>query len=272
MKSWLKNKTVVITGASGGLGFELAKALIIKYDCKIIGIARNEQKLLNNIEKLNNKKNNFIYKIFDVSINENWLEFKNYLIENNIKIDVLINNAGFMLPFSKFENYSVNNINEIINTNFLSATYSVKALMPLLKKSKNPAIINVSSSAGLCSVVGQSMYSASKYALRAFTECLSIENKDIYVAGIYPGFIKTDIFSKQKCDDKSIKLINKFMMPVNKASKKIIKKINRKRKKIVIGFDGKLLNFGGKYAPFLFPKSMKKVFKISKLDIFNDIK
>ena len=64
-KSWLNGKTVVISGASGGLGFSIAKKLIIEYDCKIIGIARNEKKLLTAIETLGEFKSNFSYKLFE---------------------------------------------------------------------------------------------------------------------------------------------------------------------------------------------------------------
>ena len=78
-KNYLYQKTVVISGASGGLGFSIAKSLIEKYDCKIIGIARNEKKILNSIESLGCKKDNFSYKLFDVSKRENWTEFYDYL-------------------------------------------------------------------------------------------------------------------------------------------------------------------------------------------------
>ena len=85
-KCYLNGKTVVISGASGGLGFAIAKLLIEKYDCKIIGIARNEKKMLSAIETLGDKKTNFSYKLFDVSIKENWANFSDYLVSNGIKI------------------------------------------------------------------------------------------------------------------------------------------------------------------------------------------
>ncbi len=271
-KSWLYKKTVVISGASGGLGFAVAKLLIEKYDCKIIGIARNEKKLLSAIETLGDKKINFSYQLFDVSKKENWQNFCDYLIKNQINIDILINNAGFMLKFATFDKYSDDEIVEIVNTNFLSVVNSTKTLLPLLKQSKTPAIVNVASAAGLCAVVGQSMYSATKFAVKGFTESLIQDyKKKIYVGGIYPGFIKTDIFNRQQVDTKNNKLINKVMMPVNKAARKVVRSISRRKKRTVMGFDGGYMALSGRLFPRTTPSLMRAVLKVSKLELFKDV-
>jgi len=271
-KSWLYKKTVVISGASGGLGFAVAKLLIEKYDCKIIGIARNEKKLLSAIETLGDKKINFSYQLFDVSKKENWQNFCDYLIKNQINIDILINNAGFMLKFATFDKYSDDEIVEIVNTNFLSVVNSTKTLLPLLKQSKTPAIVNVASSAGLCAVVGQSMYCATKFAVKGFTESLIQDyKKKIYVGGIYPGFIKTDIFNRQQVDTKNNKLINKVMMPVNKAARKVVRSISRRKKRTVMGFDGGYMALSGRLFPRTTPSLMRAVLKVSKLELFKDV-
>ena len=271
-KNFLFNKTVVITGASGGIGFNVAKLLIEKYNCKIIGIARNEEKLLKNIETLGDKKENFSYRLFDVSVKENWNNFYDYLVENNVQIDVLINNAGFMLPFEKFENYSEDEIESIISTNFLSVIYATKKLLPLLKKSTHPTICNIASSAGMCAVVGESMYCATKFAVRGFTETLQQDyKKEIYVAGVYPGFIRTNILHKMSVSDKNNKLINKLMMPVEKASKKIVNGLAKKKKRMVMGIDGCSLTFFGRIFPTLTPSIVSGVLKASKLELFDNV-
>ena len=271
-KSWLNDKTIVISGASGGIGFSVAKRLITLYDCKIIGIARNEEKIKKAIDTLGDKKGNFTYKIFDVSVKENWINFYNELVKDNVQVDVLINNAGFMLPFTKFENLSDNEIDEIIATNFTSVVNSTKIFIPMLKKSKNPAIINVSSSAGLCAVVGQTMYCATKSAVKGFTETLQQDYKgQIHVGGIYPGFIRTDILSRQNGKNKNNKLIDKMMMPLDKATKKIVRAIHKKKKRLVIGFDGHSLSFLGRLFPKTTPSIVRAVLKASKLDMFDDV-
>ncbi len=270
MKNWLNNKIVVITGASGGLGFSIAKSLIEKFNCKVIGIARNEEKILKNLQLLGEKKENFSYRLFDVSKKENWIEFAKYLDDNAIIPDVLINNAGFMLPFNKAEKLSFNEIDEITNTNFLSVVYSTKTLIPLLRNSKTPAIINVSSAAGVSAIIGQSMYVATKYAVRGFTQTLALEYKNFYVAGIYPGFIRTDILSRANDGKNTASIVEKMMTPLDRATNKIIRKIKTKRKNIVLGFGGGFLNFGGKHFPTLTAKITAYVLRKSNLEMMKD--
>ncbi len=269
-KNWLTNRTVIITGASGGLGFSIAKLLINKYNCKVIGIARSKEKMLSAIQTLGDKKDNFSYHLFDVSVKDNWIDFYNYLIKNEIKIDLLINNAGFMLPFAKFDKYSDKEIEEIINTNFLSVVTATKTLFPLLKQSNTPAIVNISSAAGLCAVVGQSMYCATKFAVKGFTETLQQDyRKQIYVGGVYPGFIRTDILNRQYGKSKDSKLVAKFMYPLNKATKKIVKGISKRKKRIVFGFQGRTISLLSRLFPKSAPTIIAKVLKSSKLDMFD---
>ena len=130
----------------------------------------------------------------------------------------------------------------------------------------------MASAAGLCAVVGQSMYCATKFGVKGFTETIQQEyKKQIYIGGVYPGFIKTDILNRQNNKNKDNKLINKLMMPVNKASSKIIKGISKRKKRIVIGFDGRSMSFFGRLFPKLTPSIITSVLKSSKLDLFEDV-
>lgn len=271
-KDLLYGKTVIISGASGGIGFNVAKVLIEKYDCKIIGIARNEQKIKTAIETLGDKKQNFSYRLFDVKEKENWLNLAEELKKEGIVPDILINNAGFMLPFTKIENVSFDEVDEIVKTNFVSYVYSVKTLLPLLKKAPRPAVFNVSSAAGLFPVVGESMYCSTKYAVRAFTQTLAVDyGKKIFFGGIYPGFIKTDLFSRMGVKKENMDIVNGFTMPVDKAAKKIVKGIYKRKRNTVIGRDGRLLNFIGRLFPKAGAKLVAFVLKKSKLELFDGV-
>lgn len=271
-KSRLNNKTVILTGASGGLGFNIAKILVEEYGAYVIGICRNEQKMLNSLSQITKNKENFSYRVFDVRDKDKWNGFYKELIEKNINVDVLINNAGFMLPFEKFENLSEEETDEIIDTNFKANVTSIKTLMPLLKKSDNAQIVNIVSAAGLSAVIGQSLYTATKFAMKGLTDTLRVEYKGkIAVTGIYPGFIKTDILRRQKIDTSDNKLINSLMAPVDKIARKTVKAIIKRKKYLITGFDGKSMAFFGKFFPYFTVSAMAKVLKFSKQDLFKDL-
>ena len=133
---WLQGKTVVVTGASGGMGAGIAATLIKKHGCTVIGVARNEKKMLHFIEELGETyAKQFSYELFDVSVKENWENFANELNEKGIKVDILINNAGILPKFKRFDKYSYDEIERAMNINFYSCVYSVKTMLPMLLKS-----------------------------------------------------------------------------------------------------------------------------------------
>ena len=168
--------------------------------------------------------------------------------------------------------YSDDNIDEIVNTDFLSVVYATKILLPIIKQSKSPAIVNISSAAGLCAVVGESMYCATKFAVKGFTETIQQEYKgQIYIGGVYPGFIRTDILNRQSGNAKNSKLVSRFMMPLDFSTKKIIKGISKKRKRIIFGFQARTISILSRTFPKLAPSIIAKVLKLSKLDMFDQV-
>ena len=205
MACWLDGKTVVVTGASGGMGAGIAATLIKKHGCTVIGIARSEPKMLKFIDELGpTYASQFSYKLFDVSIKENWENFAQELQDNDTKIDILINNAGILPKFKRFDRYSYDEIEKAMNINFYSCIYSTKTLLPMLLESPTPGVINIDSSAALMTLAGTSMYSASKAALKGFTEALRVEFQGkMYVSLVCPGFTKTDIFRDQGTESNS---------------------------------------------------------------------
>lgn len=275
-KCWLCNRTVIITGASGGIGRELTKQLILDYGCKVIGIGRNEQKMLNLIADLGEHKHLFDYHLFDISLEENWIRFSSQLQADGIIPDILINNAGVLPNFCRFIPQSSNgNIqHDLVKTmdiNYLSSVYSISELLPMLSQSNTPAIINIASSAALASLPGTAAYSASKAALKSFTESLIVEQHGkIYVGLICPGFSKTDIF-RQQHHSSSNKAIDFISMPADKMARKIISSMRRKRSKSVIGIDAKLMDISYRLFGVKALRLFGGIMKASKIELFNDI-
>lgn len=268
-KNWLYEKNVIITGAGSGFGKLLTKKLINEYRCTVIGIGRTAQKLEKVREEVGEK---FSFCTFDVSIEQNWIDFAAYLTENNILPDILINNAGVLPHFEKFELCRTGAVENTLAINFFASVYSFRHISPFLKKSNTPTVINVSSSAALAEVVGTSAYSASKSALASFTKILALENPDMYVSLVMPGFSDTDIFRSQNTgDQKQSSLIKKACSNPNKIIDKLIKKLKKRKTRIVLGIDAHLMSFFGRLFPSLTNKAIRAVLKKSKLEVFSDV-
>ena len=272
---WLQGKTVVVTGASGGMGAGIAATLLKKHGCTVIGIARNERKILKFIDELGEENaKRFSYRLFDVSVRENWESFAKELKEENIAVDVLINNAGILPKFKRFDRYSYEEIERAMNINFYSCIYSVKTMLPILQKSSSPAIINIDSSAALMTLAGTSMYSASKAALKSFTEALRLEFAGkIYVGMVCPGFTKTDIFSGQGDVGKgrASKIIEMISTDCDKMVKMIMFGIERKMPMQVRGMDAHAMSICNRLLPVAGSKLYSTIMKAAKVDIFDEV-
>ena len=94
----LKGKKVIISGISSGIGKEIARILIEKYDCEVYGIARNEDKIVSFKNELSKPRNLVGYSLFDVATEQNWINLQNELDNIGFKAQILINCAGFLPP------------------------------------------------------------------------------------------------------------------------------------------------------------------------------
>lgn len=272
MKNWLKNQTVILSGASGGIGKELAKLLVRKYGANVIGIGRSEEKMLALQKELGENASSFSYRLFDVSKKERWQDFREELEANNLRPILLLNNAGIFPALQKAIDSPSQLAEKVMQTNYLSAVYAIEAISPLLigNGKHKPAIVNVSSSAALCTVVGAGYYAASKSALKGYTEALQLEEKGKkYVGIVYPGTTSTDLFREDSNVQNSA--MNKIAMPADKMARKIAKRILKRKKRSVLGFDAKFMSFAARYMPVKGPAFIRWVMKISKSKAFTNV-
>lgn len=269
---WIYGKTIVITGASSGIGRALTCKLIKEHNCRVIGIGQSEAKMRSLIDELSYQHDAFRYKIFDVSDQEAWNGFARELLENNVNIDLLINNAGTMPAFDKSFNYTEEEINRCFEVNFHAVRYGIKAMLPILRKSTMPGIINISSAAALSSLVGTSIYGATKAALKAYTESLIGElGREMYIAYVCPGFVRTDILRNQYTKPKK-GIIQMMSTSPDKMAKKIIRRIARQKSRMVLGKDAHFMNFTSKFFPVLGLKMYENIIKGSKNELFENLR
>lgn len=271
--NWINNKTVIVTGASSGIGRGIAVRLIKEYNCTVLGIARSKEKMESLSEELGSDKGKFSYYLFDVSKRDNWKNFAEYIKEKSIKPDILINSAGILPEFKKAENFSVEEIERTMNINFYGAVYSVKELLPIILESSSPAVVNIDSSAAFMPLAGTSVYSASKAALKAFTEALREELRGrCYVGVICPGFTKTDIFRSQNLtEEKEKKIINAVSTSCDYAVKRIVKSIAKKRELTVIGADAQFMKHTARIMPVKGGRMVSAILKKSGFKLFDGL-
>ncbi len=272
MKKWLRNEYILLTGASGGIGRELTKLFIQKYGAKVIGVGRSEEKMRALQAELGELAPSFSYRLFDVADRSAWGAFASELLALGVSPVLLINNAAGFPMLQKTLDVPSAEIERTLRTNFLSAVYAVEAISPLLKKDEKTTsgIVNVCSSAALCTVVGTSAYTASKNALKGYTEALQLEAKGKYYVGIlYPGTTATDLFRGDENVQKSA--MKKIAASPKKMAKKMVRKIYRRKKRAVLGWDAKAMHFVAKLMPVKGPALIRWVMKRSKSVAFKNI-
>lgn len=271
---WLHGKTCVVTGASGGIGAGIAATLIKKHGCKVIGVARSETKMLKFIEELGpTYAEQFDYRLFDVSVEENWAKFVDELNESDVSVDILINNAGILPKFKRFDRYTMEEIENAMNINFNSCIYSTRAFIPMLLQREGAGIVNIDSSAALMSLAGTSIYSASKAALKSFTEAIREEYRGkIFVGLVCPGFTKTDIFRDQKNEGgNGQKVIDMISTDCDLMVKMIMFGLEHKQQLQIHGFDAHAMSIAGKLMPVNGSRLFSAVMKAVKIDLFSDV-
>jgi len=218
LKNKLLRKSVIVTGASSGIG----KATVIKLiqsGYQVFGLARRYDKLVNLfsselVSKENKKEDLYIPIEFDITKPETFNNVLDIIISttaNENTVYGLVNNAGYVEP-GAIEDISMNNLRSQFETNFFGLVGFTKKVLPLMMIRRNEGggggrgrIVNVSSFAGLISLPLIGAYSATKFALEAVSDALRIEvwNKNIKIITINPGVIETDIYDvlKTRIDD-----------------------------------------------------------------------
>lgn len=262
-KNWIYGRNVVITGCSTGIGKELTVQLVKNFGCNVMGVARNKQKLDLLKDELGDK---FDYRRFDISDENAWHGFSEELQNIGYNVDVLINNAGMIQEFSQYADMDMQTIRKIVDTNFNSVIFGVAAFLPMIKKSKFGYIVNISSASAILPVCGETVYSATKGAVRAFSESLAqdLSGFGIGVSCVMPGPVKTDLYKQRDAGGsakKDYELVEKIGITAETAAKRIIKAMRKRKVRVLIDVVAKLMDFGMRVAPSLTQKITCKAMK-----------
>jgi NADP-dependent 3-hydroxy acid dehydrogenase YdfG len=193
MNSNIKEKVVVITGASSGLGEATARLLSAEGASVVLG-ARREQRLRSLADEVTTKGGKATAMVTDVTKREQVQKLVDTAVQTYGRIDVIINNAGLM-PQSLLDQLKVDEWERMIDVNIKGVLYGIAAVLPYMQKQKAGHIISVSSVAGHKVGPGSSVYAATKHAVRALSEGLRQEVKpyNIRTTVISPGAVATEL-------------------------------------------------------------------------------
>lgn len=251
----MKNKVVIITGASSGIGKSLA-VVFAKAGANVVVAARNMEKLIQLKEEL--KDFNVLPIQTDVSKEADCKRLIDEAIRHYGTIDILINNAGISMR-AIFEEVDLNVIRQLMDINFWGTVYCTKFAFPYILKNKG-SVVGVSSIAGYKGLPARTGYSSSKFAMQGFLETLRIENlkKGLHVLIACPGFTASNIrntaLSKNGTMQGESPLNEDKLMTSEEVAEQILKAIIKRKDRIVMTTQGKLVVLLNKFFPKLIDK------------------
>tara|TARA_B100000965_G_scaffold404944_1_gene437258 strand:- start:477 stop:1283 length:807 start_codon:yes stop_codon:yes gene_type:complete len=255
----MKNKVVLITGASSGIGkataIEFAKAGAL-----IAISARNQEKLSLAAKEIQEVGAEVLAIQADVSVENDCKMMVEKTVAQFGKIDVLINNAGISMR-AVFEDVDLSVIKNVMDINFWGTVYSTKYALPHILKSKG-SIAGISSIAGYLGLPARTGYSASKFAMHGFLESLRNENmgNNLHVLIACPGFTASEIRKKALVADGSSQAESPReegkMMTAEEVAKYLFQAIKKRKQTLVLTGEGRLAVFLSKFFPKVIQKAV----------------
>jgi len=259
----MKDKVVIVTGATSGIGKALAFEFA-KMGSKVVIGARTHNKLVEVAEEIKLKGGEVAFSQTDISDEQDCKNLILTAVERFGKIDVLINNAGISMR-ALFDVVDLNVLRSVINTNFWGTVYCTKYALPYIIQEKG-SIVGISSIGGIKGLPGRTGYSASKFAIQGFLECLRIENlkKGLHVLVAHPGFTESNIritsLTKDGTQQGESPRDEKNLMTAKEVAKHIYIAVKKRKKRLTLTFEGKAITLLNKFFPFWLDKIVYRDF------------
>ena len=227
-----KNKVILITGASSGIGKETA-IKFAKLGANIILVARKKDKLEQVANEL--KKFNVIILVYqcDISKKDQVKEMSKTVLEKFESVDILVNNAGFAI-YGAVSDLTIDEIESQIETNYFGMIYCIKNFLPSMLKKKSGHIVNVESVAASFGLPGIVSYCASKFAMLGFSEGLKHEPKNtgVGITVVSPIMVRTNFFEHPSFEN--MPKFSPTSLSTETVAKAILKAVNSPRLEIIV--------------------------------------
>lgn len=262
MQKFYTNKIILITGGTSGIGYALAQ-LALEQNAKVAVCARSLAKLQAMAKKLNTD-HLFTFQA-DVSQEDQCHAFVQASIEHFGAIDILINNAGISMR-ALFQEVESSVLKQVMDINYWGSIFTTKSALHSIIASKG-TIVGISSIAGYKGLPGRVAYSSSKFALQGFLESLRIEllHTGVNVMWVSPGFTASNI--RNTALDQSgqaqgeTPLKEDKLMSAEECARIILQAISKRKRTVIMTFQGKLTVLLNKFFPSLVDKLVYNHFK-----------
>ena len=254
----LRNRTAVVTGAASGIGRGIAIALS-RRGCHLALADINDAELARTAELAATQGLRITQHHLDVADRTAVAAFPTLVLAQHPGVDVLVNNAGVALG-GHFEQVSEEDFAWLFEINFWGVVRMTRAFLPHLKASNDARLVNLSSVYGIISPPGQTAYSASKFAVRGFSNALRNElaGSRIGITVVHPGGVATAIARNARIPQGASaeeianrrKAAEKFLrMPPEAAGEIIVQGIERRKARVLVGSDAKFIALLERLAP-----------------------
>jgi uncharacterized protein len=249
---FFRDKVVVITGASSGIGALMAETLAQRGAIPVLA-ARSKAKLDEVAARIRGRHGSFI---LDVTSSEQVDSVMEQIVQQFGRIDVLINNAGYGV-FDKFIDAPLSEFEEMMEVNYLGTVRCIKAALPHMLEQGSGHLVNIASMAGKIGSSKSSGYSATKHAVLGLTNCLRMElmGTGVFVTAINPGPIDTPFFDRADPTGHYVNNIRWFMLKPEKVVSKVLQAIERRTPEVNVPFTAA----AGVKLFHLFPRLFDKV-------------
>ena len=263
----LKGRTAVITGAGGGIGRGIAISLA-RRGCHLALADIDEAGLSNTLSLVEASGVRASQHRVDVADRDAVKELPNHVATVHGGVDVLVNNAGVAVG-GTFDRVSEEDFEWLFEINFWGVVRMTRAFLPLLKRSDDARVVNISSAYGLIAPPEQAAYAASKFAVRGFSEALrhELEGSNIGVTVVHPGGVNTSISEKarvpagmteEEIEQRRRKYRKLLRMPPEVAAETIVRGIEGREPRVLVGSDAKLISLITRLFPVTYWKILRK--------------